>query len=95
MATLADIKADDKNCFRSQNNTDDCIIKTGYCKFKRFCDIVKILIGYAHTPYKVVNIGNVLLPVLFCYHDDTSPQSTTVNHNHQSIYSEVGLLSVT
>ena len=65
MLTLADIEADDKNCIRARTNAADCIIKTYYCKFKRFCDIVKLPIVYAHKPYKIVNIGNVLLVGIF------------------------------
>ena len=61
MVTLAVIKADDINCIRSRTDADDYIITTGYWKFKRFRDIVRFTIGYAHIPYKFVNIGNILL----------------------------------
>ena len=61
MVTLEGVEAYDKNCIRARTDAVYCIVKMGYCKFKRFCDIVKILIGYAHATYKFFNIGNVLL----------------------------------
>ena len=66
MVTLAVIKANYKNCIRSSTNNADCIVATGYWKLKRFHDIVKLPIGYSHTPYKIVNIVNVLLVGLCC-----------------------------
>ena len=77
MVTLAGVKADDKSCIRACTNAADCIFKTGDWKFKKFCDIFKLPIGYAHTPYKIANIGNVLLVGLFCKHDATAPWYTT------------------
>ena len=66
MATLAGAKAHDKIFTRSRTNTADCIVAKGYWKFKRFRDLVKCPIGYVHTPYKIVNVGNVLLAGLCC-----------------------------
>ena len=74
MTTLANVKANDKNCIRFRNYAADCTVTTGYCKFKRFCDIVKIPIGYAHAPYKVVNIGNLFLVGIFFKYNATAPR---------------------
>ena len=65
MATLAGVEADDKNCITVCTDADNCIVTAGYWKFKRFPSIIKILIVYAHTPYKIVIIGNMLLVGLF------------------------------
>ena len=61
MVTLAGVKADDKNCIRSQNYADDFIVTLGYWKFDMFCDLVNLPIGYANAPYKIVNVGNIIL----------------------------------
>ena len=74
MATLAGVKADDQNCIRDCAVAADYIITTGYWKSKRCRDIVKIPIGYAHAPYKTVNIGDMILVGIFCKHGATIPR---------------------
>ena len=61
MVTLSGINYHDKNGIRARTDAVYCIVKMGYCKFKIFCDLVKIMIRYAHVPHKIVDIGNVLL----------------------------------
>ena len=65
MVTQVGVKADDKNCIRARTNADNFVITTWCWKFKRFRDLVKIPIGYTHAPYKIVNIGNMLLVEFF------------------------------
>ena len=74
MVTLSGVKADDKNCIIDFTVAAYYIITTGYWKSKSCRDIVKIPIGYAHAPYKTVNIGDMILVGIFCKHGATVPR---------------------
>ena len=66
MVTLAGVEDNDKSFIRARTNATYCIVEMGYWKFKKFCDLVKLPIGYSQTPYKIVNIGNMLLVGICC-----------------------------
>ena len=78
MVTLEGIKADDWNYIRYRTSAANFIVTTRYWKFNRSHDLIKLPIGYTHVPYKIFNIGNMLLVGLFCEHDATAPRSATL-----------------
>ena len=60
MVTLAGFEADDKKFTGDRTDASDCIFTMTHQKYKRFLDLINILIGYSHDPYKIMNIGNML-----------------------------------
>ena len=63
MVNFTGVEADDKKIIISLTDAVDCIVTTGYWIF--FFNLVKLPIGYAHTPYKIVNIGKCVPSEVF------------------------------